>query len=1093
MTAGPLQTVGTTAVTARLALPGGRTYLIEVRERDNDAVVEALDANGEVMARADTPELRTGTRHAIVMAPQTGPLIVRITGKEYARAVGAATVRAFDLSTGIPAACLAAFNALAAADSSYSVGHDITRGRTPAGDRSAHEAFMHAVEDYGAAESALTDPQDRQARGEVQLALGAVHLVDLADWPKAEEWLKAAVATLGPVDPYRHARAESLLANVWIQVGQSESARQGARLLEQARALLRRASRFHQRLGARHDVAMQTIYISLAYLYQGLYPQCVRYATSAGRQFDALHDTVEAGTAWQNRAVCLWGLGHLSAARDDFLHLLDVFDPQSSVESYLVILTNAGLLDLALGKYDESLRIYDRGLVIATRTQREFDEARCLHGIGVNYRLLGDQQDARNFLERALVIRTAARDGRSRMDTLRQLALVDAEQGMPASAVERDREALSLAVDPLALESIRVQLAAHTAAAGQPEAGKALLDEVLENGPRGDPIILAQALVQRAVILRDMGQSADALRDLGRALQHFHALGNVNGEFATNLELARTLRAGARTREALAAVERALALGDAVRLQSVNPDFRTQLEAPLRGAYDLKIELLRAQYEAAAAAARPAQAALLAARAFAAADSSRAQTFSDVAAQQYPIALRHELAAELTRREAIYRQLAERRVALDWLTDVNPATNPRARRLLSDIAELKRQADTVNTAIAMRASRPGEPQAARRRPGAPSLPAGSALVSYWLGAESSYAWVVSGGETHWVRLAAPALIGQSAAQLRESLARFVDRPKEERLAAAARFSEQVVRPLQSWLAQAARWIIVPDGALDYVPFAALPVNERPDTYAVLQHDVALTPAVWMLDAGGSTRPPRGQRAMLLVADPIYQADDPRLTALARPPVPQPPSAPAGPASAGYRRLPYTAVEAASIAREFARGAVEQLIGADATRERFLAEDLANYRFIHIAAHGVVDTRVPELSALVLGSYDAQGRSVDGAVRMSDLALLTLHADAVVFSACDTALGKQVASEGLVGIGSTVLARGARAVVSSLWPVSDEMGARLMTEFYRHLLRDSMNAPAALAAATRSVLAQRADADPALWAAYQVSVVSTQIH
>jgi len=73
------------------------------------------------------------------------------------------------------------------------------------------------------------------------------------------------------------------------------------------------------------------------------------------------------------------------------------------------------------------------------------------------------------------------------------------------------------------------------------------------------------------------------------------------------------------------------------------------------------------------------------------------------------------------------------------------------------------------------------------------------------------------------------------------------------------------------------------------------------------------------------------------------------------------------------------------------------------------------------------------------------------------------------SACDTALGKQVLSEGLVGISSTLLARGARAVVASLWPVSDEIGARLMTDFYRHLLRDSMSAPAAPGAAMRSVL------------------------
>jgi CHAT domain-containing protein len=62
-------------------------------------------------------------------------------------------------------------------------------------------------------------------------------------------------------------------------------------------------------------------------------------------------------------------------------------------------------------------------------------------------------------------------------------------------------------------------------------------------------------------------------------------------------------------------------------------------------------------------------------------------------------------------------------------------------------------------------------------------------------------------------------------------------------------------------------------------------------------------------------------------------------------------------------------------------------------------------------------------------------------------------------------------------------------VASLWPVADEIGARLMTEFYRHLLHDSMSAPAALGAAMRSVVSHDASADPALWAAFQVSVVA----
>jgi CHAT domain-containing protein len=106
-----------------------------------------------------------------------------------------------------------------------------------------------------------------------------------------------------------------------------------------------------------------------------------------------------------------------------------------------------------------------------------------------------------------------------------------------------------------------------------------------------------------------------------------------------------------------------------------------------------------------------------------------------------------------------------------------------------------------------------------------------------------------------------------------------------------------------------------------------------------------------------------------------------------------------------------------------------------------------------------------------------------------VSLQTLTAEVVVLSACETALGTEARSEGLVGMSSTMHARGARAVVASLWPVPDEIGAHLMTEFYRHMLHDSMRPEAALGAAMRSLLSRDQSADPALWGAFQLSVAA----
>jgi CHAT domain-containing protein len=563
-------------------------------------------------------------------------------------------------------------------------------------------------------------------------------------------------------------------------------------------------------------------------------------------------------------------------------------------------------------------------------------------------------------------------------------------------------------------------------------------------------------------------------------------------EFEGDLELARVLRQLGRSDEALAAIEQALAQSDAVRLQSANPELRAQLQAPLRPAYDLKLDLLREKYEHVLAAGRAAEANALAAAAFATADAARARSFADVAAQRYSPVLRRTLVSEFRRREELYRELAARRFALDVRLERSGADDPRVRHLVADIAELRRQVDTVNTVIAKDSLAHGATVPTGHERTVPALAAGTVLVSYWLGSESAYAWAVVPGEMHWVRLASPRVISDQAAAFHRSLRRLVDVPVEGRLQAASTLSGTIIGPLEPWLSPARNWVVIPDGALDYVPFTALlTANAGAQAFIVLHHDVAITPAAWMLDTP-LRRPRLSDRGkILLVADPVYQADDPRLAALRHSSAAaqtSPARAP-DPAHREYSRLRFSGEEAASIAAQFPSGEIDELTGVDATRERLLALDWSQYRFIHIATHGIVDAQVPELSSLMLGSYDARGEVADRAVRVADVSLQTLTAEVAVLSACETALGTEVRSEGLVGMSSTMLARGARAVVASLWPVPDEVSAHLMTEFYRHMLRESMGPEAALATAMRSTISREASADPALWAAFQVSVAT----
>jgi len=148
----------------------------------------------------------------------------------------------------------------------------------------------------------------------------------------------------------------------------------------------------------------------------------------------------------------------------------------------------------------------------------------------------------------------------------------------------------------------------------------------------------------------------------------------------------------------------------------------------------------------------------------------------------------------------------------------------------------------------------------------------------------------------------------------------------------------------------------------------------------MQHDVASTPAAWMLDTRGTRADPRGAAACC--SSPIrcirrmirgsQRSGNGRRRRKLRP------RRALDPGPSHYRRLAFTAEEAAQILAEFPPAEVDQLVGLNATRERLLSLDWSKYRFIHTPRthRGCAG---PQLSALILARTDASGNVVDGAV------------------------------------------------------------------------------------------------------------------
>ena len=132
------------------------------------------------------------------------------------------------------------------------------------------------------------------------------------------------------------------------------------------------------------------------------------------------------------------------------------------------------------------------------------------------------------------------------------------------------------------------------------------------------------------------------------------------------------------------------------------------------------------------------------------------------------------------------------------------------------------------------------------------------------------------------------------------------------------------------------------------------------------------------------------------------------------------------------------------------GASRAFIGVDATEER--ARAVSTERWIHFAAHVLVDERVPLDSAIALSTPEAVefGRDNGFLQAWEIFESMRIDADLVTLSGCETALGQEMAGEGIVGLTRAFQYAGARSVVASLWTVADRSTAELMKRFYGHL-------------------------------------------
>lgn len=319
----------------------------------------------------------------------------------------------------------------------------------------------------------------------------------------------------------------------------------------------------------------------------------------------------------------------------------------------------------------------------------------------------------------------------------------------------------------------------------------------------------------------------------------------------------------------------------------------------------------------------------------------------------------------------------------------------------------------------------------------------TALLEYSLGEEKSFLWWVTRTEIRSFELPGREELEANARRLHRLLAR---RPRPGSQVAARRLaenlSETLVGPVAGHLAAKRLLIVAPD-ALQVVPFETLPLPGAPDTL-IDRHVVVRAPSASVLARLRAQRLGRAQPDLFLtlVGDPVTSAADDRLPAGVVDPRP----------GQAMSRLPYADDEIRSIL-DATRGAeVSVAAGFDAVPEAITGTGPIRSSIVHLVAHGLLDERSAGDSAILLSRFDSRGRPREGRLRAGEIRGLDLEADLVVLSACETALGREMRGEGLVGLTHGFLSAGASAVVVSLWEVDDRATAELMERFYREMIQ-----------------------------------------
>jgi CHAT domain-containing protein/Tfp pilus assembly protein PilF len=718
----------------------------------------------------------------------------------------------------------------------------------------------------------------------------------------------------------------------------------------------------------------------------------------------AIGDTVGLAKCYRMTGENFWDLGELSKAKDQFTQAFELYDAIGDSVYAGRVLHNSGILLRRMGRYPLSLEYFKRALPYREASGKFKDVSATLVEMATVYKKMGDFENALKQYQTQLVLYEERDDQQGIAQCLINIGTILNQLNRPERALkvytraekivtdENRLDVLSnLGVTYFELGDIEQAKKYHYLAITLSRNQKNLRTEtnnLINLGNAFNSVDLDSALV----FYRSALQIAQQLND--PALLFPVLLG-----FGDNYERrGKNLQAFDYYKQALTEIEK---IHNELRGQTVQADFL----ATQRYIYEAIINLIVKMHNNDPTGGYDRIA-------FEYTEKAKARAFLDLMAE----------ALAQVKKGADQSLLEEQNILLQEIT-----TQKRKLRHQSQTGQTeKRITDSLSYAVSLLETRyvnlknkikKNNPQyAALQFPDVVSIPELQAnciddetvILQYLVGDSSSVLWAITSESCVIFQLPPRSQIQDQVDVTRHALLNPSQKNIDVIRSSGFRLYQYLIEPAAELLKNKGHIIIIPDDILHYLPFEVLITRSASDlAYLFKTHSISYQPSATILAQLDDAHDPvehRTNKAVLAIGNPLFSK------------------------ATGLANLPYTDREVQFISSSISKSEQDILLKENATEENLRKKlDANSYRYIHFATHGLLDDKKPDFSAIALTGDEQSEES--GLLHAAEIFNLRLNSEMVVLSACQSALGKMVRGEGIVGLTRAFMYAG----VSPIYP------------------------------------------------------------